>query len=249
MMLVFTLIGLALAQPSALPDGLSVLADADGNLLAYDPQGVLEGVWWGRPPTLHAQEVVGGSSDGDGGRTWSLLDRRHLHEGGAYIELRGATATLRCGSRTAPLRALSADEARRQLAGARAAPPLWERQIHAFARDDFGNYYLIDKARAPEGGRAPDDSYRVFIGWRGQMLRAPLQLVAQDSLGDVFGMPNGARRLVLDREGGRYIDGAEVRVLRRLDPVIESELLFLGLGVYQGSPHGTPCDPLHLPRR
>ncbi len=82
------------------------------------------------------------------------------------------------------------------------------------------------------------------MGWKGQMLRSPMTLVASDSLGRVYSAANGARRLVLTRDQARYVEGTVERVLLPLDLVGDGPLAYTTLGVYGDAPHGTPCDVL-----
>jgi hypothetical protein len=67
-------------------------------------------------------------------------------------------------------------------------------------------------------------------------------MVAQDSVGEVYWMTNGNRRIVINQKTGRYFDGDEVRVLHTLDLYADSHLMYRDGGVYGNVPHGTPCD-------
>jgi hypothetical protein len=116
----------------------------------------------------------------------------------------------------------------------------WRRNAVALFRDDFGTYYYIDRAT----GEDEEADHRVYVGWRGQVLRSPLRLIASDSLGRVYAAGNGTRRLVITRGEARYVEGTTERVLQSLDLVRDGPMLYTTLGVYGDAPHGTPCDVL-----
>jgi hypothetical protein len=227
---------------SAFADKLVVLSDSDGNLIAFRRDQPREAVWYGDRRALYALQIVGSSAMGDEAFDVTATDFRSPTRR-AGVAMRDGAYTMSCGDATRSLAPLPAAEALKIARSATFHERRWRRNAVGLYRDDFGVYYVIDRAT----GDDPAADHRVYVGWQGQVLRSPLKLVASDSLGRVYSAANGARRLVITRDRARYIEGAEARELHALDLVTDGPFLYTKLRVYGDAPHGTPCDVL-LPK-
>lgn len=224
---------------SAIADKLEILDDGSGNLIAFRRDEPRETVYFGTKEHLYQLQIVSSSASGDTQFDVSALDFR-APDRRASFSLRDGVYTMECADVTRPLRALSAAEAKTVARGAVFHEHRWRRNAVALYRDEYGVYYYIDRAT----GDDEDVDHRVYIGWRGQILRAPLKLLASDSLGRVYAAANGARRLVITGDKVRYIEDATERTLYPLDLIMDGPFIYGPLGVYGDVPHGTPCDVL-----
>ena len=194
---------------------------------------------------LHQQLVNGYSADGDERFDVHLVDRRYSNLGYDF-ERKEDRYFLRCGENEVPLTPIDAQSESRRLERAKFVEPLWRRNAHFLARDDHGIYYLVDKAWMSSDEDPPTESYRVYIGWLGEVLLAPLKLIAQDSMGEVYGVTGSDQRLVVTGDKARFIEGESDRELYPLRQRRDYEMvIYLDKGVHAGKPHGTPCDRFH----
>lgn len=227
---------------SALVDKMIVLDDGSGHLIAFNRDEPREAVYYGDKAHLYALQVVGSSADGDSAFDVTALDfrapDRHVSFG-----LRDGVYTAECADVERTYKPLSAADAKAVARGATFHDHRWRRNAVGLYRDEYGVYYFIDRATGDD--LAAD--HRVYIGWRGQILRAPLQLLAADSLGRVYAAANGARRLVITGDEVRYVEDTVERELYALDLYVDGPFIYGPLGVYGDAPHGTPCDEL-LPK-
>ncbi len=223
-------------------DRLVVLEDADRNIVVIDPADT-DRSFFGTRERVWQLQVIGGSSAGDSALSVTARDFRTL-ERYTHVIQRDDAYEMSCDDATRPLRRLPDAEARALVKALPFHEHRWRRNAVALFRDEFGVYYYVDRAT----GDDTDADHRVYIGWRGQMLRAPMALVASDSLGRVWAAANGARRLVVTNDQARYVEGSVERVLYALDLEADGPFLYGNLGVYGAAPHGTPCDAL-LPKQ
>lgn len=169
---------------------------------------------------------------------WSFRDHRNMP---STISNRGpAGLHVRCGERVAALTQLSAGDARAFAAKARLEPPRFQRRAHRLARDDRGTYYYVDRLRDAAGGKG----FRVFKGQRGAMKKLKMLNIVQDSVGEIFATRSGNLRLVVDRrgEGSTWIKGRKHIPLTQVPITRNLQLIYVGMGVYDGVSFGTPCD-------
>lgn len=225
---------------SAFMDELVILDDGSGHQIAYRASAPRESIWYGEKGSFYQLEVYSSSSNGD--TTWSVgaTDRRVWD--GVGVLRKGDEYSMTCGSLSASLTRLPANSARSVLKKAKFYGSRWQRPYVGAWRDEWGVYYFVDRSSAGE-----EVDHRVYIGWRGQMLRAPMRLVASDTLGRVYSGNNGTRRLIITNGAATYIQDDERRALYALDYGRDRELLYTGLGLYADAPHGTPCDALLTP--
>jgi hypothetical protein len=246
------LLGVARAAPEVAPlvdvsafrERLVLLEDGAGSLVAVRADAPGEGVWFGDRAHLWALQIVGSSSEGDAAGGFTSYDvtaldfRAPTRRSG--VSFRDGRHAMSCGDTERALTPLTPEATREVLAKATFHAHRWRRNAVALFRDDFGTYYYIDRAT----GDDEEADHRVYVGWRGQVLRSPLALLASDSLGRVYAAGNGTRRLVITRGEARYVEGSTERVLQPLDLVRDGPMLYTTLGVYGDAPHGTPCDVL-----
>lgn len=220
-------------------DELVFLDDGAGNLIAFRRDAPREQLWYGDRKRLYALQVVGSSASGDSAWDVTAIDfRSPTRQTG--VSLRDGGYQMTCADASRALRPLPADQARGIARTATFHEHRWRRNAVGLYRDDYGVYYVIDRAT----GDDEDADHRVFIGWRGQVLRSPLALLASDSLGRVYSAANGSRRLVITGDQVRYVEGDTARALHALDLRRDGPFLYGKLGVYGDAPHGTPCDAL-----
>ncbi|TNE89947.1 MAG: hypothetical protein EP330_10010 [Deltaproteobacteria bacterium] len=251
--MLFLLTTLALAEApdevpvidvSAYADEIVVLDDGEGHLVAFRKSAPREMVWYGDADHLYALQGFSSSASGDD--TWSVTARDFRASNRmAGVELRDGRYSMHCAGNTRELSPLAASAAQKVVRKATFHEHRWRRNAVGAWRDEWGVYYFVDRAT----GDDMDLDHHVYIGWKGQILRAPLKLIASDSLGRVYSAGNGARRLVITGDKARYVQGEDRRELFALDLVYDGPFLYTDLGVYGAEPHGTPCDvlPLHAP--
>jgi hypothetical protein len=227
---------------SAIRDQFRVFQAESGQILVFVPFGEKEMIFWGSPQgVLNQQQARGYFFRPPEVFDYSMVDRRYSRNGYSLIFRNGAYFA-ECGEDKLPLQAIDEETGREMLDGARFLGPHWKRHAHFLARDNYGVYYFVDKALRHDDIPPDESTYRVYIGWKTEMLLSPLSLVAQDSVGEVYGMTNGNRRIVINDHKGRFFDGDEVRELHTLDLFVDFHLMYIKGGVYGEVKQGTPCD-------
>ena len=119
--------------------------------------------------------------------------------------------------------------------------PRWKRQGLAIARDDSGNYFVVDGAREDnDETRKP----RLFIGPKGGMHEVPLRDTVSDAKGMILISESGKLHLPSETEA-EWTDGrGAVLKLTRLElGPREGKLIYKDLGIYKDDPLRTACDP------
>ncbi len=221
--------------------GLLALDDGQGHRVVLDPKD-LDVAFYGDAHDLWRLQVFSSSSEGATAFEITALDFRARNRN-TSVAFRDGAYRMDCQDYSRPLTALPAASARAYLDSVTFHEHRWRRNALALFRDEYGVYYYVDRAT----GDDLDADNRVYVGWRGQMLRAPMTLIASDSLGRVYSAANGARRLVQTGDQARYVEGAVERVLYALDLTEDAPFVYGPFGVYGDAPQGTPCDVL-LPR-
>ncbi len=223
---------------------LAVYTDDRGLFIAAAPfEEGRRRVFAGDGEKLFAQEVLGAGAKGSTAHAFTFWDPRARSPAEALFEVRAGKARLFCGTRERPLRILSRGEAERVLASATFYGPRWRREPHVLARDDEGNFFYVDRARA--GTERGGADYRLYAGPLGKVTRLELADVSEEADGLVLVTASGKLRLGHGRAGAATADwlaGGGRRVLRPLDPARSGALVYRQLGVYEGDRLGTPCD-------
>lgn len=228
---------------SSVRDQFKVYKIFSDQIMVLVPFGDTDMVFWGKPNgVLYRQQVRSSFSDVEEGTVDLVVVDRRFSKDGYSLEFRNGEKFVTCGTDRAELTTLDKATGDSLLSGAQFTHPLWNRQSHYLARDDYGVYYFVDKALNHDNTKIGESSYRTFIGWKGEILESPLKMVAQDSVGEVYGMTNGNRRIVINHGKGRYFDGDEVRALHALHFYLDFELMYTEEGVYGNALQGTPCD-------
>lgn len=249
-MLLAALAAVALASPDSpedipkvdvagFADQLVFLDDGQGNLLAFRKDQPREAVWYGDRERMYALQITGSSANGDTAFDVTAIDFRSPNRR-TGLEFRDNAYHMWCADAKRALKPVSSAESKKLAQSVSFHEHRWRRNAVGFYRDEYGVYYLIDRAT----GDDEDADHRVYIGWQGQVLRAPLKLLASDSLGRVYAAGNGTRRLVITGDRARYVEGDVTRELLPLDLRVDGPFLYTRLGVYGDAPHGTPCDAL-----
>jgi hypothetical protein len=223
---------------------LAVYTDDRGLFIAAAPfEERHRRVFAGSAEKLFAQEVLGAGVKGSTAHAFTFWDPRARTPAEALFEVRAGKARLFCGARERPLRTLSRGEAERVLASATFYGPRWRREPHVLARDDEGNFFYVDRARAGTERSGPD--YRLYAGPLGKVARLEIANVSEEAGGLVLVTASGKFRLGHDQAGAPTTDwlaGGGRRLLRPLDPARSGALVYRQLGVYKGDHLGTPCD-------
>jgi hypothetical protein len=160
----------------------------------------------------------------------------------SHVELdaKEKKCSLQCGEREIKLQVLAGDQARELLRKAAYAPNPQKYVPYALLRDSRGNYYFVDRGFQ----QSESNSFRVFIGPRGDLKPQKMTNVVSDSEGEIFSTKKGELRLVIDREKTpMWIENSKKSFELRVVPVSENlPLIYNDLGVYTGARLGTPCD-------
>ena len=226
-------------------DHLIVLQDAQGGTYV-----VLSGkdsrAFYGTGKTLYEQVVINAGSDGETG-AWDIgvwAPRVPNIQPGSLIHKADGSFERFCGDKhQVGLSQVTGDKAKKILDQSSFVSTALIRSPHLIARDDAGIYYYVDKIRDEYGGKG----FRVFVGKKGAMKQLPLTDIASDSAGEVFATKTGDLRLVRDKGDSdkpiaTWVRGEKRTQLVRLDPDVDSPLIFKDLGVYTFI--GTICDDL-----
>lgn len=221
---------------SAFRDELVVLGDGEGHYVAFRESAPREAVWFGDGEHFFAQQIVGSGASGD--TRWNVTARDFRVRRGVSVTFTEGAYAMGCAGAERALTPLPEAKARAIAREATFHEHRWRRNLVGAWRDEWGVYYVVDRAT----GDDPDADHRVYIGWRGQILRAPLRLLASDSLGRVWAAGNGTRRLVVTQGEARYVEGDQIRALYALNLYQDGPLVYTTFGIYGDAPHGTPCD-------
>lgn len=199
-----------------------------------------------------------------GDHYYQVFDPRR---GFTSLRIEGDRYYYRCGTTKSPLRRLTPAAAKRFLDKVTFRSQYWKREPHLLSRNDEGEYFYVDRARATtrRGGlrfHPPLSELRDFRLWRGRrgrMKRVKLQDVVIDSAGQIFLSKKGAlhvstrkyiakRSLVKNRRVITKLAWRDRRTNKRqkltlvpLDtPTLK--LIHRQLGPYIGVKVGLPCD-------
>lgn len=223
----------------------AVLTDGAGHYITLEPfAGMDEPLLSGDAAKLFQARLVGGGRDGD--RSWDVVfwDPRFPAGWRRSLEMRDGKITLRCGEREIPFRLVVGKE-RAALARVKRFAPPWRRYPQALARDDEGNYYLLEGARDADGKPASKPDFRFWVGPKARMAQVELVDVARDG-GGLLAITRGGRFAVKHVDGrprAEWITATGTRALTWLAPEDHGPLMYGELSVWADQPLGTPCDP------
>ncbi len=144
-----------------------------------------------------------------------------------------------CGTRKTALTQAATPLARKVLDNAKFVERYWKRKPYALARDEWGNYYYVDRLQKQWGGKA----FRLWVGQRGNMKRQRMTNIVSDSVGDIFSTRKGTLRLILNKKDATWINNKKRSSLTFVPLWPNVKLIYAELGVYPGR-MGNPCDDL-----
>jgi TolB-like protein len=225
----------------------AVFTDGAGHFITVVLGGDMEEpLFSGDAKKLFRAWRVGGGRDGQGGWSITFWDPRHPAGWQRSLEGREGQLELQCGERKIPFRLMAPREARAKLAGVKAYLPRWRRYPHGLARDDDGNYYLLEGARGVDARPLAQADFRLWVGPKARMGQLELVDVARDGGGFLAISPAGKFALKYDPTGkpkAEWITAAGTRSLTWLAPEDHGPLIYGELSVWAGQQLGTPCDP------
>jgi hypothetical protein len=240
----------AFATPSSVDasdfrDDLVVLKASGGHFLVTSIEETRDRSFWGTKSTVHALSGRGGGGvkNADGKYTSvqaSFTDTKSGSDSYISLDWKDDTWSLRCGDTPIELTPLSGEPRARFLDGVEFKTRYWEREPIMLARDEYGVYYYVDKNKTDKS----PESYHIYTGWMGNMVKSPLVLVAQDYEGIIFSTRSGDRRLIVDSEVTHWIEDEESKKLRVLSVHANHDFIYSRLGIYSEQAFGSPCDHL-----
>lgn len=204
----------------------------------------------GHATRLYNVRVVGGAREGKRAFEIVFWDPRFTVGARRRLSVVDGRATLTCGDREVELHRIGGPRA--QLFGAATAllEPPWRRIPLALARDDEGQYYLLDGLRGPKGQEIDDPkSYVLWVGPKSKMTPEKA-IVTRDTGGLLAASPMGRLKISRGADGkprADFILPSGARPLVFLDPDDNGRLIYRELSPYAGQALGTPCDPYIAP--
>ncbi|MEO6952556.1 MAG: hypothetical protein ABI321_12130 [Polyangia bacterium] len=148
------------------------------------------------------------------------------------------TCSLRCGDRKQQLTLMPRAEGQQLFSAAKLLANPRTREPYALARDDRGIYYYVDRGVAKELRQ----SYRVWVGKKGDLKLQKMKDIAADSAGEVFSTASGDLRFITGTSEYTWVKGAQHSKLTKLPIEQNLNLIYNTLGIYAGQRLGTPCD-------
>ena len=148
------------------------------------------------------------------------------------------TCALRCGDRKQQLTLMPKAAGQELMSKAKLLPSPRTREPYALARDDRGVYYYVDRG-------IPTDlrqSFRVWVGKKGELKLQKMKDIAADSEGEVFSTASGDLRFITGSSEYTWVQGSQHSKLTKLPVGANLSLIYNTLGMYNGQRFGTPCD-------
>ncbi len=162
---------------------------------------------------------------------------------GSRLRHRDDAWTLSCGDTEHALSELPRDQNQSIVDAAELEGRIWRREPFALARDDRGRYYYVDRLAEEFGGKG----FRVFSGMRGNATLTRLVDIVDDSEGTIFSTEDGDLRLIIQRQAvgeAYWVRNDDRTSLTVLAIPQNQELIYRGLGVYDGERLGSVCELL-----
>lgn len=150
------------------------------------------------------------------------------------------TCSLTCGTKKTPLTVMPREQGQQLMSSAELEPSPRTREPYALARDERGVYYYVDRGISPELRQ----SYRVWVGKKGELKLQKMKDIAADSEGEVFSTASGDLRFITGSSEYTWVKGKQRAKLTKLPVEPNLGLIYNTLGMYTGQRLGTPCDDL-----
>ena len=214
---------------------LVVCGDDKGHWLALSNDAQMR-FSYGDEQVLYNVDIAGGAQV-DNDFTVNFVDPR-MRRGLASVAVHAGACHLQCGERKTELPVLARERATALIAKATFRRTLNDRRAYALARDDRGVYYYVDRGRFADNRQ----SFRVFVGLKGDLKPVKLNNIVSDSQGDIFATPSGSLRLAVSATRSWWIAGSRKEELAVVPVRDNLPLIYNELGVYSGQRLGMPCD-------
>jgi len=233
---------------------LKILTDGKGHYLVYpgsEPYGEMS--FYGDGKTFHQVPVKGGGRNGDESFDAVFWEPRFARDGAqAFFRWKDGKYSVECAGKSTELSLVPDEEAKKMLDGGAFLTRLWLRLPERLLRDENGTYYFIDRYRPANSWRTMGDrrDFRVFVGKRGRLKQVALKDIVDDSEGMIFSTKTGTLRLIAGKDGEKdsmkWVQGKkELNLINvPLDDLRNVQLVYTGLGPYDGKRLGTPCDDM-----
>jgi hypothetical protein len=238
------------ADPAGARAKLAVFTDGKGRFVAVVPFSMEGPLYAGDARGLVQARLVGGGMNGTESYDHVFWDPRFPRGAERGFDFRNGKASLTCGDREIPLAAASPREQKALLAKVKFLKPAWRRIPHALARDDDGNYFLLDGLRNAEGEAVEGKGWALWVGPKSAMAPVEVRDVLRDGGGLLVLTAGGKLKISRDAEGkskAEWIAASGTRPLVWLEPSDHGAMLYRELSPYAGQALGTPCDPYATP--
>jgi len=229
--------------PAEVQKKLVLITDGKGHYVAvagYDHSE--DGFFAGDGKSFWLQRTIGGGAEGDIKFNLVFWDPRIPAAYQRAIDLQDGKYSLQCGDKKVPYQVVPKGQADGMLKKAKFFKPRWKRAALALARDDAGNYFVVDGAREDnDETRKP----RLFTGPRGALREVPLRDTVSDAKGMILISESGRLRVPPQGEEAEWTDGkgGALKLTRLEIGPREGKLIYKELGIYKDDPLRTACDP------
>lgn len=228
-------------DPQPKLDDLNVGTDGKGLYVVIPKVFDSERLFVGDGKTFFHQRVRGGGSDGEGKISLSFWEPRIRKN--SEVVRKPKTIELWCGEEMQELTKLSKADAQKLLQKAKFMKRRWTRAAVAYARDDLGNYVVVDQALEPK----ENSDYRLYFGSKGMMGGYEVLDRIDDPSAVIYITKIGRLKLLKVGRGeplaGEWITPSKAVPLSVSEPADVAQLIYRDLGIYAGERLGTPCDP------
>ncbi|MFO0583402.1 MAG: hypothetical protein U0229_14115 [Anaeromyxobacter sp.] len=243
---------LSAEEPAALGEAakkLVAFTDGKGHLVAVVPFDLDAPLLSGDAKRLVLARTIGGGMNGTESYDRVFWDPRFPRGAERSFEFRDGKAKLVCGEKEIPLAPVPPKELK-ALAKARTLQPTWRRIPSALARDDDGNYFLLDGLRGADGYAVEGKGWALWVGPKGAMAPVEVRDVIKDGAGLLVLTAGGKLKVARGADGkttAEWIASSGARPLVWLDPADNGPRLYRELSPYAGQALGSPCDPYAAP--
>jgi len=238
------------ADPAGARAKLALFTDGKGRFVAVVPFSMEGPLFAGDARALVQARLVGGGMNGTESYDHVFWDPRFPRGAERGFGFRNGKASLTCGEKEIPLTAASPREQKALLGKVKFLKPAWRRIPHALARDDDGNYFLLDGLRGPDGDAVEGKGWALWVGPKAAMAPLEVRDVLRDGGGLLVLAAGGKLKVSRDATGktvAEWSAASGVRPLVWLEPSDHGPQLYRELSPYAGQPLGTPCDPYAAP--